>query len=324
MSGQGRAPSPGFEGPGPRQLGGSLSRSPVRRTFEVTLTWPTSHDGRLVVHGTAEDQRHGDRTSANISAHFGEGQRLVGLTSDPRLAELRSLLELDVGKGFRQAAEAVVQEVPASNQEPRLALVAQLLDELPVAWILAGYRGAAERKRVKGSVSVVQRAAVDGLIDVCAGWQQGSEPLRLIAEGKAPIAASPPVAPTVESLHGDTDPLPPDALRRRRILGVTPTESGHRIDAWFRDSYRPPDGPETVLHEYDLEATLVGGDLATCVATPRVLPFGQCPSAAGNVGRLVGTPLVDVRSNVRSELGGIDGCTHLNDLLRSLGAVQMD
>lgn len=40
-----------------------------------------------------------------------------------------------------------------------------------------------------------------------------------------------------------------------------------------------------------------------------------------NVGRMVGTPLTDLRTAVLEQLKGIDGCTHLNDVLRSLAEV---
>jgi hypothetical protein len=47
----------------------------------------------------------------------------------------------------------------------------------------------------------------------------------------------------------------------------------------------------------------------------------ECPSAASNLSRLLGTPLPDLREKVLAELRGTVGCTHLNDALRALAEV---
>jgi hypothetical protein len=79
----------------------------------------------------------------------------------------------------------------------------------------------------------------------------------------------------------------------------------------------------TVLHEYSLEATLERDDLGassvrTCVATPRVLPWSECPAAAASAARVCGHPVVGLRVLVKDDLVGTSTCTHLNDLLASL------
>jgi Protein of unknown function (DUF2889) len=58
-----------------------------------------------------------------------------------------------------------------------------------------------------------------------------------------------------------------------------------------------------------------------CGATPKVLPWPECSDAGASATRLVGLPLDDIRQYVRTDLNGISTCTHLNDLLRSLGDV---
>ncbi len=87
----------------------------------------------------------------------------------------------------------------------------------------------------------------------------------------------------------------------------------------FRDTYARPDGVVIVLHEYTVEATIGEGDvIAGCVATPRVLPWAECPLAKDSAGRLVGQPVSSLRSLVKDEFVGTSTCTHLNDLLSSL------
>jgi hypothetical protein len=110
--------------------------------------------------------------------------------------------------------------------------------------------------------------------------------------------------------------LAPDSMRRQRLI----ERDGSAVWAMFRDSYARPDGVVTILHEYSVRATLTadGTRIASCTATPRVLPWAECPSAAASAGRVVGHRVRDLRALVRDELVGTSTCTHLNDLLASL------
>jgi len=83
------------------------------------------------------------------------------------------------------------------------------------------------------------------------------------------------------------------------------------------------DGGRTAVHEYHLTATADPASLRllSVEAEPRVLPFTECPAAAPNVERLLGTPLPELRDRVLVELRGTAGCTHLNDALRALAEV---
>ena len=63
------------------------------------------------------------------------------------------------------------------------------------------------------------------------------------------------------------------------------------------------------------------GTLIAAEATPLVLPYVECPEAAPNAGRLVGTPLRTLRAEVLERLKNADCCTHLNDALRALAEV---
>jgi hypothetical protein len=105
-----------------------------------------------------------------------------------------------------------------------------------------------------------------------------------------------------------------------RRIDVLPAAGRIDVDAMFRDTYTDADGAETVVHEYSLRGVL-SADAAVVrelVATPRVLPWPECPVAAGGAARLVGSRVVDIPRLVRAEFHGTDTCTHLNDLLRSL------
>jgi hypothetical protein len=91
----------------------------------------------------------------------------------------------------------------------------------------------------------------------------------------------------------------------------------------FRDTHVDAEGTETVLHEYDVEVKVDPATLEVIesAATPRVLPWIECPQAVASAGRLVGHRIGTLRELVRRELKGVTTCTHLNDLLRSLDDV---
>jgi Protein of unknown function (DUF2889) len=92
------------------------------------------------------------------------------------------------------------------------------------------------------------------------------------------------------------------------------------IDVLFRDSHVDDEGLETIVHEYTVSAAVDTRDgvLVWCAATPRVLPWVECPAAVLSAGRLVGMPAAGLRQHVRDTFLGISTCTHLNDTLRSL------
>ena len=92
------------------------------------------------------------------------------------------------------------------------------------------------------------------------------------------------------------------------------------VDVFFRDSVMAPDGEETVVHEYTVDATVDPKTMTVvaCTAVPRVLPWRECPQAIGSAGRIVGVRVGDLRPEVRTQLVGPSTCTHLNDVLRGL------
>jgi hypothetical protein len=81
---------------------------------------------------------------------------------------------------------------------------------------------------------------------------------------------------------------------------------------------------EVVLHEYSLtlvaEPDTAGGAVIRHIeARPSVLPFPECPAAAQAVASLTGENIDRFPSSVPELLTSVRSCTHLNDLLRSVG-----
>jgi hypothetical protein len=112
-------------------------------------------------------------------------------------------------------------------------------------------------------------------------------------------------------------------MRRARRIDVWRETGTVEVDAMFRDSCWQPDGLEVAVHEYAIAATIdeSSGVLASVVATPRVLPFAECPAAAPNASWMIGVPAATLRGEVLERLRSVDCCTHLNDALRALTEV---
>jgi len=76
------------------------------------------------------------------------------------------------------------------------------------------------------------------------------------------------------------------------------------------------------VHEYLAAATLDQTmTLRAINAEPRILPYVECLGAVANLERMMGRPVADFRAEVLGVLPGVLGCTHLNDVLRSLADV---
>src|SRR5262245_47749571 len=289
----------------------------------------TTGDG-LELSGAARDVRlDGEGASevvaeARVLAGLGPGRILEHLVTDPAISAdaAAGVTGRPVAAGFR----AAVADVLGDHEDDRSPL-RLLLDDLPVASLIAGYADLYRRPAVVGAgpQPVAQVKA-----DICAGWASDATRMRAIrSEGRIPVPIGPPAS---SREAGDDprawhrlDPLPAGTMRRRRRLDVSLDPGGGpvAIDAMFRDTHVDPGGDATVLHEWSVEATVDSSTwtVVECRATPHVLPWTECPSAAASAARLVGRPVGALRRVVGDELRGTSVCTHLNDLLRSLSDV---
>jgi hypothetical protein len=277
----------------------------LRRTSNVDMIGHVGGDLELI--GQARDA---DGTTASCHAVVAPDRTLSSLELDPVLPEATALTGLLVGRGFRAAVDAIA--VPAT-------LASVLLCELPVAALLSGY-GSLYTGQMPTPLNDEFVAGVP--TDICAGWAaSGSMMQRIQAERVVPTPDGPAAPGAIDEGWHPMPALAPGTMRRQRLI--------ERVDdgvwAMFRDTYARLDGQVIVLHEYTLEAELTSGQngsqVRSCVATPRVLPWLECPSAAASAARVEGRAVAELRSLVKEELVGTSTCTHLNDLLASLAQV---
>ena len=251
---------------------------------------------------------------ASIDISTEPGYKLSRAQCQPGQAIIEQLLGRVVGPGFR-AALSDAMDGSISVEHPAYLL----MDELPVAALISGYIGLyLNTLGNEGSGSGLKS-------DICAGWIESGTMIQSLKKvGKIPT----PMGPTAPDLSAGGDPigwhempqLQNGAMRRRRLLDVC----GSRVFAMFRDTFIAPDtGIETVLHEYSIQAEydFDVDQFIACKATPHVLPWPECPNAAASAQRIIGKSAFEVREFVRREFNGISTCTHLNDLIRSLGDV---
>lgn len=217
--------------------------------------------------------------------------------------------------GFRAAADKAAPELRQARD-----LRYTLLDDVPVATLISGHALAASNMLGDATKSGYLPVA-----DQCAGFASGGQLLTSLQEGGSVSPTGPP-APDLDQ-SGDAwawhemTALPRYGMRRRRRIDAYAESIGRvGIDAMFRDTYVRSDGVETIIHEYTLDAVVDtdSGVIVGSRATPRVLPWQECPGAVASAARVTGMTLRQLHFRVRQELSGTSTCTHLNDLLRSV------
>lgn len=218
-------------------------------------------------------------------------------------------------RGFRRELAAYLGSTESSSS----TLLAALLDDIPGMAIISGYAQLYET-----DPALLDQRSSPGL-GICTGFRAGghaSTSNGAVANMLANRPPAPQLVGTDERVWHDDPPMVPGAMRRRRMVDVTPGDPT-RVAAYFRDVYLPHEGGEVVLHEYEVVASLAGSPLSVVdvQATPGALPLADCPGSVVQVGLLVGAPLQDLDAEVRRRLTGPQGCTHLNDTLRALRAV---
>nr|WP_211662784.1 DUF2889 domain-containing protein [Mycolicibacter kumamotonensis] len=294
----------------------------VRRTSSIDMTRDKDSLDPVYLRGRARDLVTGlDGTTTELgTAELNATVELVPrvvrhIDVDPPIAGMSRLAGAPAMSGFRAAADKVAPDL-RENRDLRHTL----LDDVPVTALISGHALSAS-----GLLGDTTKSGYLPVADQCAGFVTGGLLMNSF-EGGDPATVTGPIAPDID--HGDplawhpVAELPVHGMRRRRRLDVhAAAQHAHvEIDAMFRDTYVRADGRETIIHEYTLAATvdMDSGVIVAARATPRVLPWQECPGAVNSAARITGMTLLQLHFRVRHELVGTSTCTHLNDLLRSI------
>ncbi len=305
----------------------------VRRTSTIDSTWPDGMEADRIVIGRARDLFTPLDGSAPIilaedvlHATVALDRQIVAMQTQPPRAGVQALVGAQGGSNSRgRVVAAVPDEVEAGTP------LYLLLDDLSGATLVGGVAfrfwesEEAQEERMRQMKKLVGVRVMEG---ICAGFQPGSSALNSDGTNRG-MGDTKPV-PAIDNLddawawHELTAPNEPSHRRSRRI-DLWHEDGIVHIETFFQDSYTTPDGHREAVHEYVVSATAdsATGEVISIGADPRVLPHYECPLATLAVTRMVGQPLRGFRSSVNEQLPGIDGCTHMNDTLRSLAEVPM-
>ncbi|ORB22911.1 hypothetical protein BST34_05900 [Mycolicibacterium monacense DSM 44395] len=277
---------------------------------------PVHLEGRARDVRTAQDGTASVLGEAEMSATIELVARVVRhVEVTPPVDGISHLSGAPAMSGFRAAADKAAPGLRASRD-----LRYSLLDDIPVATLVSGHALSAS-----GALGDVSKSGYLPVADQCAGFATGGL-LMTSFEAGDPAVVTGPVAPDLDHDVDDwawhpMKPLPLHGMRRRRRIDVYEDGDGRiGIDAMFRDTYVRTDAVETIIHEYTLAAAVDAdtGVILESHATPRVLPWQECPGAVASAERIAGMTLRELHFRVRQELFGTSTCTHLNDLLRSV------
>jgi hypothetical protein len=250
-------------------------------------------------------------------------REILAITTTPSRAAVAGLIGESGGGHLRGRLAEVLPHEKETGSPLYL-----LIDDFSGASLVAGWAWSRwsdqwlARGPRQGSTAG-RNGAMEG---ICTGFRRGSSALRSDGTANAEIQNSAPVEPLPHP--GDSlgwHDLPEQSgvgMRRARRIDVWVDGLIH-IDAGFQDSSTSPLGGRIAIHEYHVIASAdpIAFTLLCVCADPRVLPYRECPAAAPNVSRMIGTPLRDLRLEVLERLPGTLGCTHLNDVLRSFAEI---
>jgi hypothetical protein len=300
----------------------------IRRTSTADITIETVPRPLLRVAGIARDLLSTSGSAADPGVVLGTATMTVVVAVERRsITELSvtparwqdplgSLIERPAQSGFRKALRACAPELVDSGSP-----LATLLDDLPVCLLISGNLHLRfTHEGIVGTKQSHPRA------DVCAGWQTNGE-LQTLAErsGSSPLTLGPPSGeladPADPAGWHDVRPLGEWSMRRARRLDLlVQDDGGIRADAYLRDVRRLAEARPRTVHEYSVRALIDRvGTVRTVEAVPHVLPAPECPQAVASAQRLERLRVDDLRAHVAKEFTGISTCTHLNDMLRTLG-----
>ncbi len=307
----------------------------IRRTSSIDTTWPEGIGKPMLMHGHARDiftERSGGPirmlAEDDVRILATPTREILEISADRRDREVQQLVGQKGGGYLRGVLAQLLPDELAAGTPLNL-----LLDDFSGASLVAGWawsRWTDEwRSRIRASIdeATAFRRKMEG---ICSGFQPGASSLAPdgsedSAEQSSAIVQPLPRSDDPEGWHALDPQEEGVGMRRARRIDVWLEGDLIRMDVGFQDSATSPNGgPHRIaVHEYRVQAT---ADLDTfllrsVVSDPRVLPYRECPGASPNVALMLGTSLTELRLAVPRTLAGVVGCTHLNDVLRSMSDV---
>jgi hypothetical protein len=303
----------------------------IRRTMSIDIEWPGGLLDPSRFLGRARDiftpVEGGDPVvlAEDVATGRLEGRVILDVESRPHRETMASLAGERAGAKLRGALDRVLHGDKVAG-----APIYLLLDDLAGASLVCAWGWSRWYPDELRQLSESHNRTIMDMEGVCIGFRPGSRaltPLKDRAEGFD--SNSTPVLPLVnpEDPAGWHElPAAEDRphFRRARMIDIWREDGRIHVESMFQDSASEPGSAlRQAIHEYSLRATadIATGTLLTLEVKPGTLPHAECPAALSNVGVLVNTPMADLRDTVLERLRKTAGCTHLNDMMRSLAEV---
>lgn len=314
-------------GPAPLRRPGS-----VRRTSTIDTNWPEGYGKPMVMQARARDiwtpveggapvVLSEDRYTILASA----AREILSINVSPDRPHVQQLVGV---RGGGQSRAALIEIM--ADERIKGSPLYLILDDFAGASLVSGWvwsRWVDDWGKLAEKSGLQSTAGRGGNMEgVCTGFSPGSSALVGVggARMKDQSFAIVPSLVNADDPEG-WHPLAAQcgvAMRRARRIDVWRDGDDLAIDVGFQDSGTQPNSAERVaVHEYHVCAGTQAGILADLKIDARVLPFQECPGAVVHAQKILGTPLADLRAAVLATLPGILGCTHLNDVLRSMAEV---
>lgn len=290
--------------------------------------------GRDLVTDSRGEPHVVDVAAFEATIDFAHGQRVTAVVTSPPIDGIDALIGRGAGGGYRKYLNEIVADHDLAG-----SLQFQLLDDLSGASLVSGYApqlALAHRDDGGPEEGIAESADATQIMlamgDVCAGWRSGGTIMSSVETRGRPPMLQGPLAPVLDDLgdevawHDMAHDMEPNAMRRIRRLDIAEDDPAAPllVDSMFRDTHMDRTGAVTIVHEYQLSATVdrASFSVLSIDATPKVLPYHECPEASASARRVVGTTTRGLRARTRAEFVGASTCTHLNDVLRALEDVE--
>jgi hypothetical protein len=298
----------------------------IRRTISIDTRWPDTREGPIELQGNARDlatfsslrkTQILEAADFHLTADSDRYIREISSTTDQ--ATLEQLLNTQAMKPLRMQLDTLFPNLPEQSR-----LIYQLLHDITGTLIVADWAWASRKESLLPEPRAKRRATMAKMEGACTGFQAGSSSLSTDGSYQASMAS--PVEPLPRS--DDTKswhPLPEStgvSLRRARRLDVW-LDGDIQLESHFQDSATQEQSDQRLsVHEYSVRASFDVRThvLKSLIATPHILPFPECPGAIRNIQGLLGAHASELKQQVSATLYKTNGCTHLNDVLRSLAS----
>jgi len=305
----------------------------VRRTSTLVSTWPDGRGTPRRMQGRARDvltRNPADDVeilaTGEFEARVDDARVIRAIESHPSAPHIQGLVGARGGGHLRGVLGDVVPRERASGSPLYLILDDISGASLVGAWVMLRWLEPAQMQALKEQFERGEGAFGRSMENICIGFSTGSTALDRNGTPHPEQNCCPVVSlvnpQDPSGWHAYDEPEEMSMCRARRI-DVWLEDGQVCAEAYFQDSGNQPDGGRVAVHEYVVHATMdpSTGVLLSLRADPRILPYRECPSAPDHIGRLVGVPVGELREQVIEHLPGNLGCTHLNDVLRSLAEV---